>query len=655
MHPVGRGAELRSGAARLAHLPQFALAGVTWAPFATAVVAFGVDLLTPRAIVDFYLVPILVCLRVRSARVPLYVAALCTPLMLIGYQFAPQGNSTETVSLINRFSALAVVWIAAMMISSMLRSSAAAREAQATARLSERRFRVMADGVPAMIWVTDALGAIEFVNREYCAYFGVTQEQVKGDGWLPLVHPDDAARYVGAYAAALGNRRPFHARVRVRHASGEWRWVESSGVPRFSEAGVFLGYVGLSPDVTSTVEAQRELEQADRRKDEFLAMLSHELRNPLAPIRNAADVLATAGVSPERLQWASGMIRRQAARMAGLLDDLFDVARIAEGKLTLSARSVSFASVADAAIEVARPALDRKNHRLRVRLPAEPAMLRADPLRLSQVFSNLLHNAAKYTDPGGRIELTGTIDGGTLSVSVKDDGIGLPPEALIRVFTLFSQWEGANTRAEGGMGIGLALAKGIVELHGGTIEARSEGYGRGSEFIVHLPLVAAESDSAPHPDSDGAASSTDRRRVLIADDNRDASDSLAMLLEAVGHEVRVAYDGIAALSIARTFRPEMVLLDIDMPGLDGYAVAKALRGEPWGADLTIVAITGWGNEKDRRRALAAGFDLHLTKPVEPDAIRSLLHDRTLPGTPRGETPPVSAGSEEPAVRPPASD
>jgi PAS domain S-box-containing protein len=591
---------------------------------ATAVIAFGVDLVTPRAIVDFYFVPILVCLRVRSARVPLYVAALCTPMMLTGYQLAPPGHSSVLVAVTNRVSALAIVWIGAMMIASMLRSSAAAREAQAKARLSEQRFRVMADGVPAMIWVTNDRGAIEFVNREYCTFLGVTQEQVKGDYWKSLIHPDYILDYTRAYAAALATRTPFQARVRVRHASGEWRWVESSGVPRFSETGAFLGHVGLSPDITAIVRAQHDLEQADRRKDEFLAMLSHELRNPLAPIRNAADVLATAGVTPERLQWASGMIRRQAARMARLLDDLFDVARIVEGKLALALQSVSFGSVVDAAIEVARPALDRKNHRLRVHLPPGPAMLRADPLRLSQVFSNLLTNAAKYTDPGGRIELAGTIDGGMLRVSVRDDGIGLPPEALTRVFTLFSQWDGANSRAEGGMGIGLALAKGILELHGGTIEARSEGHGRGSEFIVHLPLSATESATASAPDGGAVASSDARRRVLVADDNRDSSDSLAMLLEAAGHEMRVAYDGIAALSIAQIFRPEVVSLDIDMPGLDGYAVAQALRAEPWGCDLAIVAITGWGNEHDKRRALAAGFDAHLTKPVEPDEIRSLL-------------------------------
>ncbi len=618
--------------------PQLGMA--TWAPFATVLIAFGVDFFTPRPIVDFYLVPILVCLRVRSARVPLYVAGLCTPLMLVGYQFAPRGHSTTAVDVINRLSALAVVWVAAMMIASMLKSSAAAREARARARLSERRFRVMADGVPAMIWVTDADGAIEFVNREYCSFLGVTQEQVTGDRWKPFIHPDDADAYFSAYADAVTNRESFHARARLKHASGEWRWVESSGVPRFSETGAFLGHVGLSPDITSSVRAQHELKQADRRKDEFLAMLSHELRNPLAPILNAADVLGSGGISPERLQRASAMIKRQSTRMAGLLDDLFDVARIAEGKLTLNLHHVAFAGVIDTAIEVARPALDRKNHRLSVSLPSESAMLRADPLRLPQVFSNLLTNAAKYTDPGGRVELTASIAGSTLSVCVKDDGIGLPPEALTRVFALFLQWEGANSRAgDGGMGVGLALAKGIVELHGGTIEARSEGLGRGSEFIVRLPLCAAEPAVAVTPDGDAAASSGDGRRVLIADDNRDASDSLALLLEAAGHEVRVAYDGLAAVSIARTFRPQMALLDIDMPGLDGYAVAEALRAESWGADLAIVAITGWGNEQDKRRALAAGFDAHLTKPVEPQEIKSLLSARRQHEAPGGPPSP----------------
>lgn len=346
------------------------LSSVSWAPVITAFIAFGVDIVTPRAIIDFYFVPILLCLRARSPRTPLYIAALCTPLMAIGYKLSPQIGAPHPVAVSNQMYMLIVVWGGALMIAHMLKVTAAAKE------------------------------------------------------------------------------------------------------------------------------AKQALERADQRKDEFLAILSHELRNPLAPIRTAADILTTPGVTPDQVRRASGMIRRQSTRMAGLLDDLLEVARIAEGKLTLNLQLVSLASIVDAAVEVARPALDRNEHRLGVSLPAEPAMLHADPLRLPQVFSNLLTNAAKYTDPGGRIELAGVIDGGRLRVSVRDNGIGIPPEALTRVFGLFSQMEGADARAEGGMGIGLALAKGIVELHGGTIEARSQGRGHGSEFIATLQLCAQQS-SAP--------------------------------------------------------------------------------------------------------------------------------------------------------------
>lgn len=477
-------------------------ADVSWLPLVAIVIAFAIDIVTPRAIIDFYIVPVLFCLRARSPRAPIYVAALCTPLMAIGYELAPQLGPPPTVALINQLLLLIVVWASALVIARILKSSAAARE------------------------------------------------------------------------------------------------------------------------------AQQELERADRSKDQFLAILSHELRNPLAPIRTAADILAAASVTPDQLRWASGMIRRQCVRMAGLLDDLFDVARIAEGKLTLSLQLVSFASVIDAAIEVARPAIDRKNHQLSVSLPGEPVMLRADPLRLSQVFSNLLTNAAKYTDPGGQIELAGRIEDGRLAVSVKDNGIGIPPEALARVFGLFSQIEAVNARAEGGMGIGLALAKGILQLHGGAIEVRSRGRGHGSEFIASLPLTARQ--PAAVSASSGAEASGVKvvsRRVLIADDNKDAADSLATLLSLAGHETRAAYDGLAALAVARDFHPEMAILDIDMPGLDGYALADELRREPWATRLWIVALTGLGDQKNTRRAQAAGFDEHLIKPADPERIKALLRGR----------------------------
>jgi signal transduction histidine kinase/ActR/RegA family two-component response regulator len=357
------------------------------------------------------------------------------------------------------------------------------------------------------------------------------------------------------------------------------------------------------------------LREADHRKDLFLATLAHELRNPLAPIRAAAQVLASPKLSLPQLQWAQNVIHRQVGHMALLLDDLLDVARITQGKLELKKTRVTLTDVVDSAVEAARPLIDSKQHQLTVTLPPEKLSFEADELRLSQVLSNLLTNAAKYTDPAGHIALSGTVHDGTLRLSVKDDGIGLSSEALTRIFEMFSQIESAATRSEGGLGL---------DLHGGTIEARSDGPGHGSEFTVRLPLNDDPPSLVPAEEPGSAASATAVHRVMIADDNQDAADSLAMLLELAGHEVRVARGGRAALSLARTFRPHVAIVDIGMPDLNGYEVARQLRREPWGAAISLVALTGWGRDDDRQQASDAGFDQHITKPVDPETIDGLL-------------------------------
>ncbi|MFI4884771.1 MAG: ATP-binding protein [Steroidobacterales bacterium] len=599
----------------------------SWLPLCLAVAAFLIDFFTPRAVTDYYVLPIFACLGARSPRVPLRTAALITPLLILGFFVAPTGAGTLTVSLLNRAMTLVIVWTGAMLTMWRLQSSAAAEKAHAEARASERRFRLMADGVPAMIWVTDRQANLEFVNREYCEFLGTTFEEAQQRGWQKFLHPTDGAGYLLQLDAAVAQQSGFCARIRLRHAAGAWRWVESSAVPRFAEGGAFLGHVGLSYDITAIVEAEQGLRDADRRKDEFLAMLSHELRNPLAPMRNAAEILASPAVNARQLQWASGVIRRQTAQMTALLDDLLDLARIAQGRLSLRLEAVSFKSVLDSAIEAARPSIERKDHLFTVSISPGESMVRADPARLSQVISNILVNAAKYTDPGGRIDLHARAVDGGLRVSIKDNGIGIPPQSLGHIFTLFSQVDAASTRIDGGIGIGLALVKGIVELHGGTVEARSEGPGRGSEFIVRLPLVFSNDAASSVRASDLGAVPT-CRRVVIADDNTDAAETLAMLLEVAGHDVRVAHDGCGALSLARAFRPQVAILDIGMPQLDGYAVARALRKEPWGADLLVIALTGRGQEEDKRQAAAAGFDVHLTKPVDPGRVTSLVGARS---------------------------
>ena len=364
------------------------------------------------------------------------------------------------------------------------------------------------------------------------------------------------------------------------------------------------------------------LREADQRKDVFLATLAHELRNPLAPIRNAAQMLGSSKMGSEQLKWAQSVIQRQVKHMAWLLDDLLDIARITQGKLELKIKRITLNSVVDAAIEAVRPLLDSKSHQFTVTLPAKTVTLDADPLRLSQVLSNLLTNAAKYTDAGGHITLSGRVDDNRLSLSVKDNGVGIAAESLQGIFVMFSQVAGASLRSEGGLGVGLALVSGLTELHGGTVEAKSEGVGHGSEFVVKLPIVST--DAIPAIEAHPPAAAQIGRRILVADDNQDAADSLAMLLEMAGHDVRVTHDGRSALSVAQSFRPDAALLDIGMPQFDGYQVAQALRRESWGAKIKLIALTGWGQDSDRQRAIEAGFDCHLTKPVDPDALEALL-------------------------------
>ena len=366
------------------------------------------------------------------------------------------------------------------------------------------------------------------------------------------------------------------------------------------------------------------LRDADRRKDEFLALLAHELRNPLAPIRYALAAAKKAGRSAEQQRRGKEVIERQVTHMSRLLDDLLEVSRITRGILELKKTPTELTAVLGTAIESARPVLDAKQHLLSLDLPKHAIAIEADAVRLAQVFSNLLINAAKYTDPGGRIELRVVQEGSEIAVTVRDNGIGISAETMPKLFTLFSQAKSALARSEGGLGVGLALVRGLVLLHGGHVEARSAGSGRGSEFLVRLPLGTASADFAGSeavPAEDERATAL---KILVVDDSRDAADMCGALLALSGHTVRCAYTGRQGLALAEAFRPDVVLLDIGLPDVNGYEVAMEIRGTRWGRAATLIAITGWGQTEDRRRAFEAGFDHHLTKPVAPDAVLSLL-------------------------------
>ncbi|WP_295686105.1 ATP-binding protein, partial [uncultured Nevskia sp.] len=378
-------------------------------------------------------------------------------------------------------------------------------------------------------------------------------------------------------------------------------------------------------DATERKQTLMALHEADRRKDEFLATLAHELRNPLSPIRNAAEVLSLPSIGSREITVSTSIIQRQVQHMARLLDDLLDISRITRGKMELKKDHVSIDSVIEAALESAGPLVKSRGHRLDVQRARFDQGIDGDPVRLSQVLTNLLTNAAKYTDAPGRISLSASVSGNDLVFEVRDSGIGLSPEQLGGVFDMFSQVQSAKSRSEGGLGIGLTLVKGIVELHGGSIEATSPGLGHGSSFRVCLPIVRNTAIAAQTEESPSLAPAAQALRVLIADDNRDAAESLAILLEIDGHEVRTAFTGREAIALAQELKPHIAFLDIGLPDISGYEVARALRETAAGSHpIKLVAVTGWGQAEDKQNAVNAGFDLHFVKPASPDRLKSVF-------------------------------
>jgi PAS domain S-box-containing protein len=500
----------------------------------------------------------------------------------------------------------------------------AARALQAQ-RESEERFKHMADNAPVMIWVNSKRGC-DFVNSEYLRFTGRRFEQLRGDGWAQTVHPEDIERYRNEYLAALEQHRPFESQCRMRHADGSYRWVRSTAMPRFALNGEFLGYVGCSFDITEIKKSEDALKEADRRKDEFLATLAHELRNPLAPLSNGLQIMQLAQQNPHAIEQARNMMERQLRHMVRLVDDLLEVSRISSGKIVLRTERTDIATVLHSAVETSRPFIEEAKHEFIVSLPSEPLELDADVTRLAQVFANLLNNAAKYTDPCGRVQIKAERQGPHVVVRVKDNGIGIPSEALPQVFEMFAQADQSIEKSRGGLGVGLTLAKHLVTMHDGAIEARSDGPGKGSEFIVRLPLapstIATAHNNVDINGSDG--DDTAPLRILVADDNMDSATSMEMLLDILGNRVCIANDGAAAVAAAEEFRPDVVMLDIGMPKMNGYDAAQAIRRQPWGKEMVLVAVTGWGQDSDKQRSKAVGFDYHIVKPITSTALTSVM-------------------------------
>ncbi len=498
--------------------------------------------------------------------------------------------------------------------------------AQANAMESDRRFRVVLDSsaVPFNVlapvrnpegrivdfrWSYVNLAAARELWRPVQDLVGRRVQEVLPGAWNV---PDVFAHFVAV--ADAGETREFELHS-AAHGINGWFHVVASPLP----GAVAVWFA----DVTERKQHEHALHEADRRKDEFLATLAHELRNPLAPIRQAALISKSPGATDAQKRWSHDVIERQVRHMSLLLEDLLDVSRITRGMLRLRKESIELKAVVDAAVETAQPLIDAKRHELLIDLPPQPVHFEADQLRVAQVISNLLTNAAKYTDPGGTIRLHGECLDDEIIISVTDDGIGIRRDALTEIFKMFTQVRSTQDRSGGGLGIGLSLSKGLVELHGGSISAASAGPGKGSRFTVRLPLHAAA-----EPDTEAGvvvpARFAPARRILIADDNRDAAETLAEFLRLQGHEIRTAFDGEAALTEFGGFQPDTVLLDIGMPGLTGNEVAQRIRTLPAGREAMLIAITGWGQDKDRTRALSAGFDHHLTKPIDLQRLNLLL-------------------------------
>ncbi len=483
-------------------------------------------------------------------------------------------------------------------------------------------------------------GIVRSWNRAAERLFGYSAEEAVGQN-ITLIIPAERTEEETDILRKLrrGERVEHFETVRVAK-DGRHIDVALTISPIRDGNGVVIGASKVARDITEKKAyeeaqqriigelrlAQEALREADRRKDEFLAVLAHELRNPLAPIRYAVAMAHKEGRSDtERLQ-AQAIIERQVEHMRRLLDDLLDVSRITRGTLILRRTPVDLAAVVAAAQESARPLIESRGHTLALQLPRRRVRLLADPVRLAQVLANLLINAAKYTDDGGHIELEARREGRELAVVVRDNGIGISAKMMPRMFTLFAQASPALERSEGGLGIGLSLVRGLVELHGGTVSAHSRGPGQGSEFVVRLPIgELQETEGLDEPGAPAPAGSRPLR-LLVADDNRDSAATCAALLEASGHEVSVAHTGREAFDLACRLQPDALLLDIGMPELNGYELARQIRGTRWGRRALLIAITGWGQEQDKQRALAAGFDRHLTKPVNPNGLETLLQD-----------------------------
>ena len=494
-------------------------------------------------------------------------------------------------------------------------------------RASEIQFRTLANSIPMMAWYANPEGDIAWCNDRCSEYTGKTIEELVGSQWEPVLDPDDLPRITTRWRAALASGTPWEDVFRLRRRDGAMRWFLARALPLRDDAGNIVRWFGTTADIDDQKRAEDRARASDRAKDEFLAMLGHELRNPLSPIMATLDLMQLR--DPKALAHERAIIQRQVSHLARLVDDLLDVSRINQGKIVLQCEPIELGEVVTRAVEMVRPLAEKKQHDLIVSVPAGGLVVDADPTRLAQAIGNLLNNAAKYTPPRGTIEVTGEARDSIVALRVRDTGIGISATMLPHVFELFAQEQQALDRSQGGLGLGLTIVQRLVAMHGGTVTAASEGLGRGSTFTIELPRwmlpIAA---GAPQVAADLPI---DMRglKVLVVDDNRPVAESFGEVLVTFGCEVRVAFDARTALAIARDFVPDVAMLDIGLPGMDGYELASRLRAQA-SRQPRLVAITGYGQPEDIRRAHDAGFAAHLVKPVRMAQIEAMLRQISTP-------------------------
>jgi PAS domain S-box-containing protein len=512
------------------------------------------------------------------------------------------------------------------------------KRAEETLRDSEQRFRTMAEAAPVLIWMSDASGECTYANRLWQTYSGLDAGEGPGAAWLDVFHAEDRPRFAESLKGAIARGAAFTIECRLRRADGAERWSLVTAAPRFDQDGTLLGHIGSILDIEDRKVLENDLRklaanlsQAHRRKDEFLATLAHELRNPLAPLRNGLEILRLQQHRGDgQAESVQGMMDRQLRQLVRLVDDLLDVSRITGDKLELRREPVSMGRIIGNAVETSRPHLDAGRHDVRISMPSDPASVMADETRLGQVFANLLHNATKFSERGRPIWIDVEQDAEWVTARVRDEGVGIPPALLSDVFDLFTQGDRSLERAQGGLGIGLTLVKRLVEMHNGTVEARSEGLGKGTEFVVRIPVHHEEVPEGDLASGANRAAGDSSLLILVADDNPDSATSLAMMLRLNGHDVRTANDGLQAVELAEATRPHVILLDLGMPLLNGYEACRRIRHRAWARDTSLIALTGWGQERDRRLSSEAGFDHHLVKPVDPAALERLLASLARP-------------------------